>query len=319
MNPEYPNQATYPIVPALASNRRRGYSALAMIDLAKRNSGMLFALITACGLGAITTQAKVFYADGGNALTLMLARFLVSTLVFGLLLMVRRDRFRVDSRQRLPLISLGVVWSGAMIFYLLSVETISVSLAVLMLYFYPLLVLAYSIIKRQLKPSAGLIALFCIAFIGLYLALSGGRITVDFNGLLFAALASCGAAFTFICGARVAPAMSPLLMTFWINAIGLMMIIPMMVDKLVLPTASEGIIALCLATVFYLVAILSQFEALARLPAARAAFLLNLEPVVSILLARMVLDESLSLVQTSGVILVISVVIMSLRFKPASA
>jgi drug/metabolite transporter (DMT)-like permease len=280
---------------------------------------MLFALITACGLGAITTQAKVFYADGGNALTLMLARFLVSTLVFGLLLMIRRDRFRVDSRQRLPLISLGVVWSGAMIFYLLSVETISVSLAVLMLYFYPLLVLAYSIIKRQLKPSAGLIALFCIAFIGLYLALSGGRITVDFNGLLFAALASCGAAFTFICGARVAPAMSPLLMTFWINAIGLMMIIPMMVDKLVLPTASEGIIALCLATVFYLVAILSQFEALARLPAARAAFLLNLEPVVSILLARMVLDESLSLVQTSGVILVISVVILSLRFKPASA
>ena len=290
-----------------------------MIDLAKRNSGMIFALITACGLGAITTQAKIFYADGGNALTLMLARFLVSTLVFGLLLMIRRDHFRVDSRQRLPLISLGVVWSGAMIFYLLSVETISVSLAVLMLYFYPLLVLAYSILKRQLKPSAGLIALFCIAFFGLYLALSGGRITVDLNGLLFAALASCGAAFTFICGARVAPAMSPLLMTFWINAIGLIMIIPMMVDKLVLPTASEGIIALCLATVFYLVAILSQFEALARLPAARAAFLLNLEPVVSILLARMVLDESLSLVQTSGVILVISVVILSLRFKPANA
>lgn len=290
-----------------------------MIDLAKRNSGMIFALITACGLGAITTQAKVFYADGGNALTLMLARFLISTLVFGLLLMIRRDRFRVDSSQRLPLFLLGVIWSGAMICYLLSVETISVSLAVLMLYFYPLLVLAYSILKRQLKPTAGLIALFCIAFIGLYLALSGGRITLDFKGLLFAALASCGAAFTFICGARVAPAMSPLLMTFWINAIGLLMIIPMMMDKLVFPTASEGIIAICLATVFYLVAILSQFEALARLPAARAAFLLNLEPVVSILLARMVLDESLSLVQTSGVILVISVVILSLRFKPATA
>lgn len=319
MNPEYSKQATYPIVPRLASNRDGGYSAVAMIDLAKRNSGMIFALVTACGLGAITTQAKVFYADGGNALTLMLARFLVSTLVFGLLLMIRRDRFRVDSGQRLPLISLGVVWSGAMIFYLLSVETISVSVAVLLLYFYPLLVLSYSILKRQLKPSAGLIALFCIAFFGLYLALSGGSITLDFKGLLFAALASCGAAFTFICGARVAPAMSPLLMTFWINAIGLMMIIPMMVDKLVLPTVSEGIVALCLATVFYLVAILSQFEALARLPAARAAFLLNLEPVVSILLARMVLDESLSLVQTSGVILVISVVILSLRFKPATA
>ena len=66
-------------------------------------------------------------------------------------------------------------------------------------------------------------------------------------------------------------------------------------------------------------AILSQFEALARLSAARAAFLINLEPVVSILLASLVLNESLSLIQVSGVILVISVVILSLRVKPQSA
>jgi drug/metabolite transporter (DMT)-like permease len=254
---------------------------------------MLFALVTACGLGAITTQAKIFY--------------------------VRRGSFRVDKQQRIPLILLGIIWSGAMISYLVAVETISVSLAVLILYFYPLLVLAYSVIKRQLKASAAVIALFCAAFFGLYLALSGGEITIDLNGILFAALASCGAAFTFICGARVAPSMSPLLMTFWINAIGLLMILPMMAGKLALPAAGSGGLALGLATVFYLVAILSQFEALARLTAARAAFLLNLEPVVSILLAVLVLNETLSIIQASGVILVISVVILSLRFKPAEA
>jgi len=280
---------------------------------------MLFALVTACGLGAITTQAKIFYADDGNALTLMLARFATSTLIFGLLLLFKRGSFRVDSGLRRPLFLLGIVWSGAMICYLVAVETISVSLAVLILYFYPLLVLAYSIIKRQLKASAALIALFCAAFFGLYLALSGGEIKVDLNGILFAAMASLGAAFTFICGARVAPSMSPLLMTFWVNAIGLLMILPMMAGKLALPTASAGSLALSLATVFYLVAILSQFEALARLTAARAAFLLNLEPVVSILLAGLILNEKLSIIQTSGVILVISVVILSLRFKPAEA
>ena len=280
---------------------------------------MLFALVTACGLGAITTQAKIFYADGGTALPLMLARFAVSSLVFGLLLLLRRGSFRVDKQQRMPLILLGIIWSGAMISYLVAVQTISVSLAVLILYFYPLLVLAYSVIKRQLKASAAVIALFCAAFFGLYLALSGGEITIDLNGILFAALASCGAAFTFICGARVAPSMSPLLMTFWINASGLLMILPMMAGKLALPAAGSGGLALGLATVFYLVAILSQFEALARLTAARAAFLLNLEPVVSILLAVLILNEKLSIIQTSGVILVISVVILSLRFKPAEA
>ena len=290
-----------------------------MVTLMKAHAGMLFALVTACGLGAITTQAKIFYADDGNALTLMLARFAASTLVFGLLLLLRRGSFKVDKKQRIPLIFLGFIWSGAMICYLLAVETISVSLAVLILYFYPLLVLAYSVIKRQLKASPALIALFCAAFFGLYLALSGGEIKINLNGILFAAMASCGAAFTFICGARVAPSMSPLLMTFWINAVGLLMILPLMAGKLALPTASAASLALGLATVFYLVAILSQFEALARLTAARAAFLLNLEPVVSILLAGLVLNETLSIVQTSGVILVISVVILSLRFKPAEA
>jgi drug/metabolite transporter (DMT)-like permease len=290
-----------------------------MFNLSKRYSGMIFALVTACGLGAITTQAKIFYADGSNALTLMLARFLMSALVFGLLLLFRRNGFKVARKQRLPLIALGIIWSGAMIFYLMAVETISVSLAVLILYFYPLLVLAYSMFTRHLKPSLALIALFGTAFIGLYMALSGAEMTLDVYGILFAMLASCGAAFTFICGARVAPAMSPLLMTFWINTLGLLLILPMMAGNLVLPTASTGILALSLATLFYLVAILSQFEALARLPAARAAFLLNLEPVVSIVLAWLLLNETLSTLQLSGVILVIAVVILSLRFKPSTA
>ncbi|MDC1286775.1 DMT family transporter [Gammaproteobacteria bacterium] len=285
----------------------------------KPHLGIIFALTTACGLGAITTQAKLFYATDGNALTLMLARFIASTLVFGLILMLRRTSFKVDRHQRLPLSLLGIVWSAAMICYLLAVESISVSLAVLILYFYPLLVLAYSVIRGQLKASATLFALFCAAFVGLYLALSGGTITLNPTGILFAALASCGAAFTFICGARVAPTMSPLLVTFWVNAAGLVMILPLIIGKLALPNASAGMVALGLATLFYLVAIFSQFEALARMPAARAAFLLNLEPVVSILLASLVLNETLSLTQLSGVILVISVVILSLRIKPQNA
>ncbi len=289
-----------------------------MRTLIKSNLGIVFALTTACGLGAITTQAKIFYADGGNALTLMLARFVVSTLVFGLFLLLRRTSFAVEPQRRLPLALLGLVWSGAMIFYLLAVETISVSLAVLILYFYPLLVLGYSVLRGQLRASLPLIALFCIAFVGLYLALSGGAITVNLKGVLFATLASAGAAFTFICGARVAPTMSPLLVTFWVNAAGLLLILPLMAGNFALPATSAATLALVLATGLYLIAILSQFQALARLPAARAAFLLNLEPVVSILLASLILHETLSVIQASGVIMVIAVVILSLGFRPTS-
>jgi len=290
-----------------------------MPPLLTSNVGILFALATACGLGAITTQAKIFYADGGNALTLMLARFAVSTIVFGLLLLMRRASFAIAKERRLPLGLLGLVWSGAMICYLTAVESISVSLAVLILYFYPLLVLGYSVMRGQLRASLSLVLLFCTAFAGLYLALSGGTVKVNLAGVLFAILASTGAAFTFICGARIATVISPLLVTFWVNAAGLLLILPMMPGELALPSTDAAILALGLATLFYLVAILSQFQALSRLPAARAAFLLNLEPVVSILLASLILKESLSTTQASGVIMVIAVVILSLRFKPSNA
>jgi drug/metabolite transporter (DMT)-like permease len=292
--------------------------AITMIRLTQNHYGIIFALVTACGLGAITTQAKLVYADGGNALTLMLVRFLVSTLVFGFLLLITRGSFIVARSQFVALASVGLVWSGAMICYLTSVETISVSLAVLILYAYPLLVLVYSIIRRQLAASLPLVCLFGLAFIGLFLALSGGNIEVNLRGLIFACLASLGAAYTFIHGAQVASSMSPLLMTFWVNATGLLMILPMMMDSFVLPQTSAGLIAVIAATLFYLVAILSQFQALARLPAASAAFFLNLEPVVSIMLASLVLNEMLSLQQWSGVVLVISVIILSIRFKPKS-
>lgn len=289
-----------------------------MTSLSANSRGILFALVTACGLGAITTQAKIVYADGGNALTLMLIRFLAASLVFALILLLRRDSFRVPAAQRLGLLSLGLVWSAAMVCYLLSVERISVSLAVLILYAYPLLVLAYALLRRQLPASMALVGLFLLAFCGLYLSLSGGDVDISAAGIMLAAAASLGAAYTFVCGASVATKMSPLLMTFWINASGLLMIMPFMVERLLLPQTIEGMLAMVAATLFYLVAILSQFQALARLPAAKAAFILNLEPVVSILLASLVLQEILSARQWLGVVLVISVIALSIRFYPAA-
>jgi len=283
------------------------------------HAGIIFALITAISLGVITTQAKIFYGSGGNAMTLMLTRFLISTLVFGLLIRSRDRVFNIDPQQRLPVFVLGLVWSGAMICYLLSVETISVSLAVLILYTYPLLVLAYSVLLKLVSPSPLLISIFCLAFVGLYLALSGGPVKLDSSGLMFSSLAALGAAYTFIKGARIAPRLNPLIMTFWVNTVGLVMIVPLVYTQFSLSTATSGLIALAAATLFYLVAILCQFEALARLPAATAALILNLEPVVSILLAAIVLQENLSGLQWLGVALVISVLFVAIRYTADSS
>ena len=289
-----------------------------MISAKPIPTGIILALITAICLGAITTQAKLFYAVGGNAMTLMLVRFLISTLIFGVLIAIKRRSFNIDNHQRLPVFMLGVIWSGSMICYLMSVESISVSLAVLILYTYPMLVLAYSVIRGQASTSPALISVFCFAFLGLYLALSSGSVNLNATGFLFALLAALGAAYTFIKGARVAPLLNPLVMTFWINIVGLVMIIPLVYTQFSLPDATSGLIALATATSLYVVAILCQFKALAQLPAIAAAFILNLEPVVSILLAAFILQEHLTGIQWLGVTTVMLVLFAAIRFTADS-
>ena len=86
-----------------------------------------------------------------------------------------------------------------------------------------------------------------------------------------------------------------------------------------LPTAGIGLIALAAATLFYVVAVLCQFEALARLPAATAAFILNLEPVVSIVLAAIILHDNLVTLQWIGVALVVSVLFAAIRFTAVTS
>ncbi len=102
-------------------------------------------------------------------------------------------------------------------------------------------------------------------------------------------------------------------MTFWINFVGLVMIVPLVYSSFVIDVTPAGLTALAIATAFYVVAILCQFQALARLPAATAAFILNLEPVVSILLAVFILKEQLGQLQWFGVLLVIAVLIFSIQ------
>ena len=47
--------------------------------------GVGYALLTALSFGGLTTLARLYYQDGGNALTMLLFRFAVAALALGLL------------------------------------------------------------------------------------------------------------------------------------------------------------------------------------------------------------------------------------------
>ena len=56
-----------------------------MHSAARNHPGVGYALLTALSFGGLTTLARLYYQDGGNALTMLLFRFAVTALAFGLL------------------------------------------------------------------------------------------------------------------------------------------------------------------------------------------------------------------------------------------
>lgn len=284
--------------------------------ISRFQAGVLFALAAATALGAITTQAKIVYILGGNALTVMLIRFVSTALITGCIVAGRRYWSSGQpvsgagrGQLRLTLIT-GVAWSAGMICYLLSVQTVPVSIAALLFYTYPLMVLGVSVAAGNVRLSAALGALFLAAFVGLGLALLNGEIILELKGVALALLAAVGATLTFFIGARVARQVDPFTLTFRVSVIGLVMILPFAQGHIAFPDGT-GLVALGGATACYIIGILCQFAALSRLAPASAAFILNFEPVVSILLASGFLGELLSWRQWLGVSLVLLALLAS--------
>ncbi len=268
------------------------------------------ALLTALSFGGLTTLATLYYRDGGNAPTMLLIRFAATTLALGAVLCLRGG----CGRWRVGALAVGAAWSLGVLCYLSAVQYIDVGIAALILYTFPVLVLIMSCITRELRSTARLWAVFIAAFLGLCVMLLPSLGTFHRGGLLLAFGAALLFAATFFFGARASRGVPALSMAFQVTVMGLAITAPLVYwgDALALPRG-DGWLWLGIATVLYTGGVLAQFGALARVRAAQAAMVMNLEPIVSVALAAWVLGERLTPLQWLGAAGVLGALLLSQR------
>ena len=282
--------------------------------------GILFALLTAVSFAGLTTLAALYYRDGGNVLTFLLFRFAFAALVL-LVLLHTRIHPQIPRKRFLQLLALGVCWSFSITCYLASVHYIAVGIAALILYTFPIMVLAMSLAARELQSSAALWAVFLTAFAGLALMLLPALGEFHRIGLLFAFAAATLFAATFFTGARISRGLSARVVVLWITLVGFALIAPAVYfsGAFALPATTNGWIYLGSATFLYLIGIVSQFSALARAGAAQVSMVMNTEPVVSIALAAVFLGERMNALQWLGAAAVLAALLCSHRVMSQSA
>jgi drug/metabolite transporter (DMT)-like permease len=295
-------------------NRRRHLSASDSALPQPRSQhwvGSGVVILGATTFGLVTTQSRLAYDVGSNTLTVVLVRATTFALLFGGCLLLRNRPARLTFSG-----FIATLWMAALLMvmsagYLGAVAYIPVSLAALIFYTFPFYVAILASLTGREPMTRTKAAALVVAFAGLVLALGPSFDELNWRGIACGLAGALAMGITVTFGGPVMRRHDPLVVNVCTNAwmalgLGAYMAIA---GGLALPTAGVGWFGIGGATLCYLVAYTAWFLSLRLVDPIRVAILFNIEPVVTITAAWIVLRERLGPIQLLGGVLVIAAVV----------
>ncbi len=288
-----------------------------MDDDALTRRGVAMAAVAAASLAGITTLARLTYDAGSNPATLVLLRVILGIVLMPLLLRLLRRSMKVPAEARLPLAACGVGLAMISYGYMASVAYIPVGLAALVLYTFPLIVLGVECVLLRQMPGPRRIGVFVAAFAGIAMALGPSFEALDWRGIALALTAGVGTVIMVFAGRAASRHMDGMATTAYANIFLLPIAVlgTFAIGAFAPPATTLGWAALLGAGAAYLFGVSLQFAALKLIPASLAALCFNVEPVISIAVAWIVLGETMTATQLAGTAITIVAISAGTRLR----
>jgi drug/metabolite transporter (DMT)-like permease len=295
---------------------------------ASRRAGLAACLVSATGFGALPVLGKAAYDAGLGPLALLWGRFGLAAVAFWLLVIfvVRPPR---PPRQiivtGLLMGALGYAVEAGLFF--VALERIDASLVELLLYAYPAIVTAAALAGGREAPGPRLLGALALATLGVIGVFAGSLASgVDPTGLALGLGAAAVYAGYILAGDRVVPAIHPVLLAALVatGATASFTVAGLVHGGLPHPrTADAWTSVAVIAAVATVVPMAALFTGIERVGAPTASIVSTFEPVVTVVLAGLVLGETLTLVEATGAACVIAAVRLlrpgSRRLEPPTA
>jgi drug/metabolite transporter (DMT)-like permease len=272
--------------------------------------GLSFAVLSAFCYGGNVVGARIVAEIGLSGAVIVAWRTLLMLAALALIALALRASLMIPPPLRRSMALLGATSAIVGTAYLSSVAFLPVSVAVVIFYTFPILVvLAEPFVFRE-RFGLSRLALAAIAFAGIALVVGPDAGSLDWRGIALASLASLGAAVQFFAARRCAgvPAIAKL---FWINVIVAPVVVAIVLGMGGFPPvalAGEAPFAFLVAIGAFFFGFVFQFAALSRISASAAALAFCLEPVAAAGFAALVLGERMAGLQYLGVALVLGAV-----------
>ncbi|EAX47505.1 protein of unknown function DUF6, transmembrane [Thermosinus carboxydivorans Nor1] len=276
--------------------------------------GVLLIIFSACGFATLAIFIKFAYAAGANTVTVLAYRFTIAALLFGAVIRLCGLDFRVTGKQAVQLCLLGGIGYGLMsTLFALTVLYLPASLAGIILYTYPALVsvLSFLVGDELFGWRKGVALVIC--FTGLVLVLGVSLTGLNTTGAAF----GLGSALVYSCyivaGNRLLKGIDPLVSTFYVCTAAAVVFVAggMLSGTLIWSLSLQGWLAILGIAVFATcIGILGFFAGMYRIGATNASIISTFEPVITVLLSALLLEERITAIQGFGGLLILAGVLV---------
>jgi drug/metabolite transporter (DMT)-like permease len=283
-----------------------------------RRAGVFWIVLSAAGFGTMAIFARLAYGDGASLGTVLFLRFSLAgglLALWGLHLGVRWPRGR-----DLALLAAmgGIGYVGQAYCYFSALRYASAGMVALLLYLYPAIVTVLSVLLGRQRIGGARMLAVAAALAGTALAV-GGDLHSEPAGIALGIGAALIYSIYILIGEGVMARVSPMAATTVVVLSAAMAYGAASASAgFAWPQTFTGWASVLAIAVFStLLAILGFFKGLEKLGAADASALSTLEPLVTVVLAAVVLGESATVAQLAGGGLILTAVVYLARRPPA--
>ena len=279
----------------------------------------LAAILLATALLSVNNVALVYYyRAGGTAEIMLISRYVVFVLVAGIGLMLAGRSLWV-TRAVLRRVTLsGLIYAVGMIALLSAMERMDVSLAILTLYTFPIILMLLEAAVDRTMPGRGMLMCVVAAFLGLGTALEVYGTAPSPEGVAFATLAAACFAVTFFWNARYLSDVGTGPVTFYMKLTGFPLILAyasFSLTDIEMPVSQTQIVPWVVSLAGYLTAFAAMMAAVVWAGPGRSARLMNLEPLMTLGLAALILGEEFSLPRIVGTLIVVGAIVVAQQLE----
>src|SRR5687767_5371584 len=287
----------------------------ALVRTTDRATGIAFIVASALSFGAMAILARVAYADGVDTSTLLALRFAIAFVCLALIAHIRRVAMPRGRDLASNIVLGGAGYGLQATSFFIALTMAPAGLVALLLYLHPALVAVLAAAFLRERMTVVKIGALAVALCGMVLtvapALRADAGSASRLGITLGIAAAAIYAVYIVVGTRLTGRIAPLAMsTVVVGSAAAVFTIATAIRGPQLPQSSVGWAAIAaIALVSTVAAITLFFAGLARIGPTQASTLSTIEPMFTVLLAALLLDERIAAIQAIGGALILAAVV----------